>query len=294
MDSEINAPPFEPAPRTSGMAIASLVLGILSFLLWILAGIPAIILGIISLVNISNSRGTLSGKGMAVSGIVLGGFTSVLVIPAILVALLLPAVQAAREAARINMSMSQMKQIMLAMHNHHDAKGAFPPAGSAEDAEPPLLSWRVHILPYIEQDHLYQQFHLDESWDSEHNRSLISSMPEIYKCPSLPDEGDGTTVYLAVTGPGAAFQGELTGPTIMDFKDGTSNTMAIVEADPDQAVTWTRPDDWEYDPQNPLHGLGNVRPGAIIVGMGDGSVHRLPNDIDSGEFTRMVTRDAGD
>ena len=104
----------------------------------------------------------------------------------VLVGLLLPAVQAAREAARRNMSMNNMKQIMLAMHNYHDANGNLPPAFSTDDAGNALLSWRVLILPYLEEQALYDQFHLDESWNSEHNKTLISKMPEVYAEPSAP------------------------------------------------------------------------------------------------------------
>jgi hypothetical protein len=251
-------------------------------------------LGIVSLIKISNSGGALSGKGLAVSGIVLGGFTSVLVVPAILMALLLPAVGAAREAARMNMSMNNMKQIMLALHNHHDAKKAFPVAGANNSGEPALLSWRVHILPYIEQQDLYQQFHLDEPWDSEHNRSLISRMPQVYLNPNLPTADEGTTVYLAVTGPGTALEGAERGPSVRDFQDGTSNTIVVVEADPDHAVIWTKPDDWQYDPQNPLQGIGSLRPGGFLAGFADAHVTRISTGTDSEVLRAMMTRSGGE
>ncbi len=82
----------------------------------------------------------------------------------ILVALLLPAVQAAREAARRNQTLIQMKMLMLSWHNYHDVKDEFPAQAICDADGKPLLSWRVAILPYMEEQALYEQFHLDESW----------------------------------------------------------------------------------------------------------------------------------
>ncbi len=79
--------------------------------------------------------------------------------------------------------MNNLKYIGLAMHNYLDANSHFPPAASVDKAGKPLLSWRVMILPYIDQDQLYKQFHLDEPWDSEHNKKLIDKMPQIYASP---------------------------------------------------------------------------------------------------------------
>jgi hypothetical protein len=212
---------------------------------------------------------------------------------------LLPAVHAAREAARTNTSRYNIKQLQLAMLNYNDVNGRFPAAGvdagnSATDGT--QLSWRVHILPYLDESaaSLYEQFHLDEPWDSEHNRTLIPMMPATFENPNRPaDAGAGTTNYLAVTGPGAFFQGEQPGPRFQDIRDGVSQTLLIVEADPDQAVIWTKPADWQFDPQNPTQGLGNLRRGVFLAGMADGSVHRIANAINPQEFADMVTRDGG-
>ena len=124
----------------------------------------------------------------------------------VLVALLLPAVQAAREAARRSASTNNLKQIALAMHNHHDVFRRLP-ASANYDGETPLLSWRVHILPFVGHQQLYSQFHLDEPWDSEHNRSLIENMPAVYENPSLSN-GDFKTNYLVLTGEKTMFAGK--------------------------------------------------------------------------------------
>jgi hypothetical protein len=211
----------------------------------------------------------------------------------VLVALLLPAVQAAREAARRNHSMNNMKNIMLAFHNHHDTKRGFPAHAIYNDEGKPLLSWRVQILPYIEQQELYAQFHLDEPWDSEHNKALIARMPEVYKNPNAKLD-DGKTNYLAVVGKECFMDGTEKGVQIQHVTDGTSNTIAVVEADLDKAVEWTKPDDFQFDPNNPTAGLGHVRPGGWIAGFVDGSVQFISSGIDPNIVKAMFTRGGGE
>src|SRR5262249_30142494 len=84
-------------------------------------------------------------------------------------------------AASRTRSANNLKQIGLAMHNYHDVNGAFPPAAVCDKTGKPMLSWRVLILPYIEQDALYKEFKLDEPWDSEHNKKLLAKMPKVYE-----------------------------------------------------------------------------------------------------------------
>ena len=285
-------PPDSSTPRTSGMAISSLVLGISSFLCWIFTGLPAIILGAIALRDIKRSGDELKGEGLAIAGIVTGSISMLIIIPAILIALLLPAIHAAREAARRNMSMNNMKQMVLAMYNHSEQQGTLPAAGSA-DAPGSQLSWRVHVLPYLEEQALYEQFHLDEPWDSEHNRALIAQMPEIFQSPGK-DLPAGETAYLAVTGPGTAFGDGTVGPTLADFSDGTSNTIMLVEADPSQSVEWTKPEDWEFDPNNPMARVAASRPGGFLVAFADGSVQFIDENTDPQTIKAMMTRDGGE
>jgi hypothetical protein len=203
-------------------------------------------------------------------------------------ALLLPAVQAAREAARANASMNNMKEIAVGMLSHHDEYRRLPPAGADQAGNRPNLSWRVQILPYIGHEALYERFHHDEPWNSPHNLALVGEMPEVYQCPNL--DADGKTVYLAVTGPGASFKGENPGPGLQSFSDGQSNTIYLVEANADQAVEWTRPDDWEFDPNDPWRGLGDLRPGCFLAGFLDGHVERISTTMSPEELNSYFTR----
>jgi hypothetical protein len=211
----------------------------------------------------------------------------------ILVALLLPAIQAAREAARRSESANNMKQIMLAFHMYHDVKKAFPAHASYSPDGKPLLSWRVHVLPYIEQQALYEQFKLDEPWDSPHNRALIAQMPQVYQNPNLPLEA-GKTNYLAVVGEPCIMDGTDKGKGLPHVTDGTSNTIMLVEAAPSEAVEWTKPDDLEFDASNPTAGLGGVRPGGWNAGFADGSVQMIADTIDPAQLKAFFTRAGGE
>src|SRR5438309_10601168 len=101
-----------------------------------------------------------------------------------------------RSAQRMR-SANSLKQILLAFHNFHDASGKFPTAASYSKDGKPLLSWRVQILPFIEQTNLYNEFHVDEPWDSEHNKKLIPRMPKIFGSLNVAANQEGKTRILA-------------------------------------------------------------------------------------------------
>jgi prepilin-type processing-associated H-X9-DG protein len=209
------------------------------------------------------------------------------------VALLLPAVQSAREAARRAQCTNNLKQIALAFHNYHSANNKFPPAAIADKDDKPLLSWRVAILPYIEQQALYEQFHLDEPWDSPHNKALISMMPPTYACPTAKLQ-PGKTTYRVFKGKGAGFEGK-DGLGLAEFTDGTSNTLLVVEAP--EAVDWTKPDDLKFDP-DPEKALPNlkskVHPGGFNAAFCDGSVRFIKDSIDKMVLRALITRNGGE
>ena len=214
------------------------------------------------------------------------------------VALLLPAVQASREAARRMQSANNLKQIALAMHNFHDTYRSLPAAYSKSKEGKPLLSWRVHILPFIEQGELYNQFKLDEPWDSEHNKALIAKMPTVYQSPNST-AGAGKTIYLAVRGDKMMFSTpeSAEAPTGIGFAkvlDGTSNTIMVVEANNESAVIWTKPDDFVPNEADPLKGLLGLRPGGFQAALGDGSVRFISENIDPKMLMRLFMRADGE
>jgi hypothetical protein len=144
--------------------------------------------------------------------------------------------------------------IAVAINNYHQANGTFPPPALLDRDGKPLLSWRVAILPYMEQAHLYLQFKLDEPWDSEHNRKLIDRMPVFYEGCTNCGVPPHTTFLQMIRGRGTAF--ERPGLTSRDFMGRRCNTFLIVEAA--TPVIWTKPADLEYDPDGPLPELGGI------------------------------------
>jgi prepilin-type processing-associated H-X9-DG protein len=199
-------------------------------------------------------------------------------------------VAAARDRARAVQAVNQLKQLGLGLLNYESVSSAFPAAGSTKVDGAPRLSWRVHILPYVEEEALYSKFHLDEPWDSEHNRKLIAEIPEVFQSPGVEIEA-GKTLFLAVTGAGSLFGDGSKGPRMRDVTDGLSNTLMLVEADPKAAVEWTRPDDWEFDAADPTAGVGELRNGQFNVVFCDGHTQRLSTKIDPTLLKSVVTRD---
>lgn len=132
----------------------------------------------------------------------------------------------------------------MAFHNYADVHGNLPPAAVCGPDGQPLLSWRVLLLPYIEHDKLFEEFRLDEPWDSEHNRPLLDRMPKTYTAPwaKYVDVPPNHTTLKVFVGPGTPFEpGVKLKLTADDFPDGLENTLLFVEAgDP---IPWTKPDD---------------------------------------------------
>ncbi len=199
------------------------------------------------------------------------------------VALLLPAVQAAREAARRMQSSNNLKQIVLAVHNYHEVYRRLP-ANIEKDGKP-LLSWRVQILPFIEKGQLYEQFKLDEPWDSPHNIALLDQMPMVYQNPNLPKGSD--TNYLGIVYPGSLFENAKV-KKFADIKDGLSNTILAVEAGGKKSVPWTKPQDLTIDKSSPVADLQGVRPGIFLAALADGSVRVFTYTIDPRHAARYV------
>jgi hypothetical protein len=205
-----------------------------------------------------------------------------------------PYVPPVREAARRTRSTNNLKQILLALHNYHDANGRFPAPASLDKQGKPLLSWRVHLLPYLDELALYKEFHLDEPWDSEHNKKLIERMPKVFDSTSEQKKAKaGLTTYLGPRGVDTMFAGK-EGLRIADVLDGTSNTIFLVDADDAHAVPWTKPEDLPWDPKEPAKGLSERFGNGYLVGLVDASVHFLPKKIAPDVLKALFTRNGGE
>jgi hypothetical protein len=277
--------------RTSGKSVTSLVLGICSFFCSIFTALPGIIFGILGLMDINRSRGAVTGKGMAITGIVLSVLNITLIPIVILVALLLPAVQAAREAARRAQCTNNLKQIALAMFNYQQTYGAFPPCWTVNPEGKPLLSWRVLLLPYLDQDELYKKFKLDEPWDGPTNKLLVEQIPVTYRCPSIEALAPGTTIYQVLVGPGTLFE-KTEGIPIAEVTDGLSNTLMVVETR--DATPWSQPTGIEYTPKAPIPQLGSAHPGGFNAATADGAVKYFKYSAPPTTIDAMATRNGGE
>ena len=200
-----------------------------------------------------------------------------------------------RVARERTISQNNLKQIGLALHGYHDAHGRLPFPGVGKFGAPlgqgnnnPNLSWRVAILPFIEQGNLYQQFKHDEPWDSEHNKKLIERMPKVFAPLNGVKAEKGHTYYQIFSGREAL----KAGLSIVNITDGTSNTLMVVESG--DAVPWTRPEDMLYDSKKPLPKLGALFNGDFNALMMDGSVRFIRKSIDEKILRAFITPSGGE
>ena len=206
----------------------------------------------------------------------------------VLTGLLLPAVQSAREAARRMQSQNNIRQLGLALLNYESAYRKFPPRASMDTQDKPLLSWRVAILPYVEQQALYNEFHLDEPWDSDHNINLLDRMPAVFKHPNYAGPG-GNTVYVAPYLEGSVWTRQ--DPRLRDILDGTSNTIALLEVDDANAVPWTKPEDLDIDEKDLME---CIRKPVMSVLLFDCSARVISEFIDPEILEAMITSNGGE
>ena len=195
-----------------------------------------------------------------------------------------------------SMIFSNVRQILFAIHDYEERHKHLPGNAIRDEAGKPLLSWRVAILPYIEQEVLYERFKLDEPWDSRHNIALLKEMPQIY---AMPNQAETTETYMQVlVGPGTAFERTDKPLTLQkDFPDGRSNTILLVVAD--RPVPWTKPEDMAFHPEGvfPVTGEGWKRGGfsgpRIVIGFADGSIMGNAENYDPLKLRHLAVRNDG-
>jgi hypothetical protein len=185
----------------------------------------------------------------------------------------------------------------LAVANYHDTFGSFPPAYVADRNGRPLHSWRVLILPFLEQRELYNAYNFAEPWDGPNNRKLADRIGSIYRRSGLESDQSRTTSFVAVVGAETAWKG--TEPlSIKDLGDGTTHTLMVVEV-PDGEFLWMEPKDLRFDRMSfrindgSGRGLGSRLGGARVVSA-DGTVRTLPDDFAPEKLRAMLTANGGE
>jgi hypothetical protein len=216
-----------------------------------------------------------------------------IVVLAILVALLLPAAHRGGPTARRVLCRSNLKQIMVALNNYHDAYGSLPPPYTVDASGQPLHSWRTLILPWIDQESLYKTIDLSKPWNDPANAIAFNTPMPAFHCASDPSDGKLTT-YQAIVGSGAGF--EITCiRKLTDFTDGTVNTLLVVEVDPSRAVHWMSPFDHGYEflltvePKTKL-----IHPAGSHVALADGTVRFMSNTLDLQKRQALISIAGGE
>jgi hypothetical protein len=216
------------------------------------------------------------------------------------------------QARRVKESLAKLGKAMLAYAEQHQALPAPCLALGPQQGPPQLrrpgLSWRVQLLPHLGEKKLYDQFKLDEPWDSDHNKKLLDRMPKVYAPPPQPggEVGPGMTFYQVFTSATSFDPGNEPlfhsadpkdvrwGPTRFpaEIPDGTSNTLMIVEAA--RPVPWTKPEDLPCAGYLPVPPLGHAVPGVFFACTADGAVHTLSTRASTKVLRTAITRAGGE
>lgn len=207
----------------------------------------------------------------------------------------------ARDAALEVQDLKHLKALWLAIQNYHYAHGTLPPPYTRDAAGRPMHSWRVLLMPYLDDEKFFEKYHLDEPRDSPSNRLLGRETPMIYRSPAYSDQGPGTTSYLAVVGPETAWPANEQ-LKLGDIPDGSHNTILIFEVK-NCNVNWTEPRDMTL--QEAIDRFKGVARGrradrATCSALGkyalfaDGRICRLDEVPSSDVLKALITRNGGE
>jgi hypothetical protein len=261
-------------------------LNLFLFGLGIVVGLTGLVLGIFALITLHLNSKVFTGKAFAIPGIavsVLFGF----ILP------WFPAANSWQELDNLKHDAhwrSNLEELTLAHFKFAEKMGYLP--DDIRDSEgKALLSWRVALLPFLGENELYGKFKLDEPWDSEDNFRLVRQMPPaLFSQSSNSKRGEVSFQHL--TGALTVYSGEGLPPTLetIDNGDRRRSTLLLVEVDASEVCPWSKPDDWEFDPEMPRRGLRRKGTAAFA----DGTVIRLPVDLSDSQMTAFVTVAGGE
>lgn len=201
----------------------------------------------------------------------------------------------ARSSAQQTQEINSLKQIGLAMHNFYDAYGHFPPQSLSSEDGKKLLSWRVLILPYLDQAELYEKFRLDEPWDSEHNIKLAAEIPFAYSgSKNAAKNSNGKTRMQVPLHKQSVFGRKGGGTSFRDITDGSSNTLMVIQVPQSKAVVWTKPDDVVIDVADVKASFIASGADKFLVSMCDGSARALSSSSTSETLLKLITMNGGE
>lgn len=233
-------------------------------------------------------RGSKILRGLAVVAII-----------AMLVGLLLPATRSARPAAYRLQCANNLKQIALALRNYVGVYGTLPPAYTTDADGTRMHSWRVLILPFLEEGALYEQYRFDEPWNGPNNRRLAREIPIVYRCPSFSSQGGESaeptdralvTQYLALCGDDTTSLGARAASNA-EFEGKAGDTLLVVEVD-SECVHWMAPRDIDVAEYVRVLAKGKHRKqhtGGLNAVMADGNVRFISRTTDRSVLQNLST-----
>lgn len=199
---------------------------------------------------------------------------------------------------------NNLKQIGLALHNYHDVYKSFPPAYVADASGRPMHSWRVLLLPFLEQQDLYEAYSFDEPWNGPNNRELLSQVLPVYFCPNQSGHGRKSathTNYVAVVGAVTAWPG---GESTSHREINEAGATILVCEISDRRIPWMKPVDLTHaDAMALLTSVDASKPtGHVLqsffyewsngrqVAMADGSVVFIEQGIGANDASRLLDK----
>lgn len=215
----------------------------------------------------------------------------------LMAACLIPPSLFPQRVAKRSMCSNHLRQIQLALLNYESSYGHFPPAFTTDAAGNKLHSWRVLILPFTDGHDVYDQLDLTKPWDHPVNAKFAGQMPEFYRCPSDTKSKSGQTTYLAVVGPNTMWPADGTPRIYADIKDGTLNTICIIETT--KAVNWMEPVDIDFakitkNKAGTCDLIQSPHTGGTNTGWADGSVRFISSDLVYEDLISLLTIDGGE
>lgn len=200
-----------------------------------------------------------------------------------------------------SISIRNLQKIADALNAYAADHGNYPPVAITDNSGKPLLSWRVLLLPYLDEEELYNKIDLTVPWDDPINATIFPRMPTVFRHPNAAEQNFyNQSGYYLVTGPGTLFpaSGPL-GPN--DITDDPTQTILVIEAKSSMMPgSWAEPIDIDYAAMqgniggNPSTEVGGLLDNGVAMATTDGRGHFLPNTTDPLVLRALITPQGGE
>lgn len=231
--------------------------------------------------------------------VILGSLLAGATIIGFSVSVIMPAVASARVEARKARSATNLQQIAQAMMAYKNQYGSFPPAYIADDKGKPMHSWRVLLLPFLNEGNLHRQYDFSQPWDSPQNMLLATQIPEVYIAPGDQSAAASyETSYLVIVGKGSMFPDDKS-VREAEISDGPGATILVAESY-ESGICWLEPKDLDMRTMNfsingaPTDCIRSQHPEGANVLLADGQVRFLTIDTPPEYVEAFATRGKGD